>query len=177
MQGLNDPAASRPSFTVDKGGEYVAQLIVNDGMVDSRPATVMIKTTVMPPARGIYISRARWNAETGKLLVAGRAPKGASVEIFDAATGASIAMGETGLNGRFRLYVSAQASPCALVAKANGLTSNRTPVVGAPATCGNLKPPRDNDKEDEKEHENKSLSERGHSRGDKSLLKGRKQDR
>ncbi len=177
IAALSDPASSRPSFTVDKGGEYVAQLIVNDGKVDSFPATVMIKTTVMPPARGIYISRARWNAETGKLLVAGRAPNGASVEILDAATGASIATGETGRSGRFRLYVSAQATPCALVAKANGLTSNRTPVANAPATCGNIKPPRDNDKEDEKEHENKSLSEQDQSRGDKSLLKRGKQDR
>jgi hypothetical protein len=170
---LSDPTAARPSFLLDKGGEYVAQLIVNDGKLDSRPATVMIKTLVMPPARGIYISRARWNAESGKLLVAGRAPNGASVDILDADTGAQIATGETGHNGRFRLYVSAQVAPCALVAKANGLTSLRTPVAGAPATCGNIKPPRNNDKESD----TTSLSGQDQERGSKSLLKRNKQAR
>jgi hypothetical protein len=164
---LSDPTAARTSFIVDKGGEYVAQLIVNDGKLDSRPATVMIKTLVMPPARGIYISRARWNAETGKLLVAGRAPNGATVDILDADTGAQIATGETGRNGRFRLYVSVPVAPCALVAKANGLTSLRTPVAGAPAACGNIKPPRDNDNE----HDSKSLSKQDRERGGSSLLK------
>jgi hypothetical protein len=174
---LSDPAAARPSFIVDRGGEYVAQLIVNDGTLDSRPATVMIKTTVMPPARGIYISRARWNAETGKLLVSGRAPNGATIDILDADTSAQIATGETGSNGRFRLYVSAQATPCALVARANGLTSTRTPVASAPESCGTIKPPQNNDKEDEKEHESKSLSGQDQSRSGKSLLKRSRQDR
>lgn len=173
---LSDPTLARPSFIVDKAGEYVAQLIVNDGKVDSPPATVMIKTLVMPPARGVYISRAGWNAETGKLKVAGRAPNGATVEILDAETGAQIATGETGGNGRFRLYVSVQIAPCALIAKANGLTSVRTPVAGAPASCGNVKPPRDDDKD--KEHDRKSLSEQNQERGSKSLLKKRnRQDR
>ena len=181
---LSDPTLARPSFIVDKAGEYVAQLIVNDGKVDSPPATVMIKTLVMPPARGIYISRAGWNAETGKLKVAGRAPNGATVEFLDAETGAQIATGETGGNGRFRLYVSVQVAPCALIAKANGLTSVRTQVAGAPASCGNVKPPRDDDKdkehdkEIEKEHDRKSLSEQNQERGSKSLLKKRnRQDR
>jgi hypothetical protein len=166
---LSDPTVARPSFIVDKGGEYVAQLIVNDGTLDSRPATVMIKTTVMPPARGIYISRARWNAETGKLKVTGRAPNGVTVEILDAATGASIATGETGSNGRFRLYVSVQGAPCALVAKANGLTSLQTPVAGAPESCGNIKPPRDKDKEGEKEKEKEHVKETDKERDHTSL--------
>lgn len=168
---LSDPTAARASFRVDTGGEYVAQLIVNDGRVDSPPATVMIKTQVMPPARGIYISRARWNAETGKLKVAGRAPNGATVEILDADTGAQIATGETGRHGRFRLYVTVQVAPCALVAKANGLTSVRTPMAGAPASCGNVKPPRGDDNDDEKEDDNKSGSKQKQERSSKSLLK------
>ena len=174
---LSDPTAARPPFIVDMGGEYVAQLIVNDGKFDSRPSTVMIKTMVMPPASGIYLSRARWNAETGKLKMAGRAPNGATVEILDAETGAQIATGETGSNGRFRLYVSVQVAPCALVAKANGLTSNRTPVAGAPATCGNIKPPRSNDKGNDKERDRKSLSKQDRERGGSSLLNRNRQDR
>ncbi len=171
---LNDPMSARPSFLADKAGEYVAQLVVNDGTLDSPPTTVMIKTTVMPPARGLYISRARWNAETGKLKVAGRAPNGTTVEILDADTGALIATGEAGRNGRFRLYVSIQVAPCGLVAKASGLTSLRIPVAGAPERCGNIKPPRDNDKDDDKvndkERDRKSLSNQDRERSGSSLL-------
>jgi hypothetical protein len=178
---LNDPMSARPSFLADKAGEYVAQLIVNDGTLDSPPATVMIKMAVMPPARGVYISRARWNAETGKLKVAGRAPNGTTVEILDADTGALIATGEAGRNGRFRLYVSTQVAPCGLVAKANGLTSLRIPVAGASERCGNIKPPRDNDKDDDKENgkerDHKSLSNQDRERSGSSLLNRSRQNR
>ncbi|MGH3522991.1 MAG: PKD domain-containing protein, partial [Mycobacterium sp.] len=34
---LNDPAAVKPTFTVDRRGTYRLQLIVNDGVVDSSP--------------------------------------------------------------------------------------------------------------------------------------------
>lgn len=168
---LSDPASARPSFIVDMGGEYIAQLIVNDGMLDSRADTVMIRTAVMPTARGIYISKARWNVETGKLLVAGRAPSGATIDILDAVTGAQIGTGETGRNGRFRLYVSVQAAPCAVVAKATGLTSFRIPVAGAPQSCGTIKPPKDNEKEDDKQQDRKSLSEPNRERNRSSVLK------
>ena len=147
---LSDPASARPSFLLDKAGEYVAQLIVNDGKIDSPPATVMIKTQVMPTTRGVYISRARWNSESGKLLVVGRAPNGASVEIVDAATGASIATGETGRSGRFRLYVTVPVAPCVLEAKANGLTSVKTPVAGAPASCGTVRPAWNDDRDEDR---------------------------
>jgi hypothetical protein len=39
---LSNPAAVHPTFNVDVAGTYVAQLIVNDGMVDSEPDTVII---------------------------------------------------------------------------------------------------------------------------------------
>jgi hypothetical protein len=39
---LSDPAAVHPTFTVDVSGTYVAQLIVNDGTLDSAPDTVVI---------------------------------------------------------------------------------------------------------------------------------------
>jgi hypothetical protein len=41
---LSDRTAVRPTFVVDKSGTYVAQLIVNDGTLDSLPATVTITT-------------------------------------------------------------------------------------------------------------------------------------
>ncbi len=37
-----------PTFVADEAGTYVAQLIVNDGNVDSAPDTVMIVVTVLP---------------------------------------------------------------------------------------------------------------------------------
>ena len=41
---LSDPAAVNPSFVIDIPGTYVAQLIVNDGMLNSDPVTVSIVT-------------------------------------------------------------------------------------------------------------------------------------
>lgn len=174
---LDDPTAARPSFTLDQEGEYVSQLIVNDGKMDSLPTTVMIKTPGMLPARGIYISRARWKAETGKLLVAGRAPDGTRIEILDAETGAQIAAGDTGRNGRFRLYVSVRVAPCGLVAKVNGMTSLRTPVAGAPESCGNISRPRDNNRENDKERDRKSLSKQDREQDRGSRLNRSRQDR
>jgi len=39
---LDDPAAIRPSFTIDVAGTYIAQLVVYDGFEQSRPATVAV---------------------------------------------------------------------------------------------------------------------------------------
>jgi len=41
---LSDPGAAMPTFTADAAGDYVAQLIVNDGMIDSPADTVVIHT-------------------------------------------------------------------------------------------------------------------------------------
>jgi RHS repeat-associated protein len=46
---LSDPFAVTPSFVVDLPGAYVAQLIVNDGSVDSAPDTVTVTTTNSVP--------------------------------------------------------------------------------------------------------------------------------
>ena len=46
---LSDPAASKPTFVIDVFGDYVAQLIVNDGTVDSNPDTVNINTQNSAP--------------------------------------------------------------------------------------------------------------------------------
>src|SRR5262249_3106557 len=49
MATLSGPSTVHPTFTVDRPGAYVVQLIVNDGKVDSAPATVTISTTNSPP--------------------------------------------------------------------------------------------------------------------------------
>jgi hypothetical protein len=41
---LSDAAAARPTFTADLPGRYVAELVVNDGAVDSEPDTVVVNT-------------------------------------------------------------------------------------------------------------------------------------
>ena len=41
---LTSPATANPSFTPNKSGNYVLELIVNDGALDSLPATVTIST-------------------------------------------------------------------------------------------------------------------------------------
>lgn len=46
---LSDPAAVQPTFTVDFAGTYEAQLIVNDGILDSPPDTVLVTTLNSPP--------------------------------------------------------------------------------------------------------------------------------
>lgn len=49
VAALSDASAISPTFVADKAGTYVAQLIVNDGKVDSQPSTVTIKTENTPP--------------------------------------------------------------------------------------------------------------------------------
>ncbi|HET9703531.1 MAG TPA: PKD domain-containing protein, partial [Vicinamibacterales bacterium] len=46
---LDDPTAAQPTFVADIFGNYVAQLIVNDGFVDSAPDTVTISTLNSAP--------------------------------------------------------------------------------------------------------------------------------
>ncbi|HEY7642596.1 MAG TPA: PKD domain-containing protein [Steroidobacteraceae bacterium] len=46
---LSSPSVVRPSFTPDREGDYVVQLVVNDGIVDSAPDTVLISTQNSAP--------------------------------------------------------------------------------------------------------------------------------
>jgi hypothetical protein len=46
---LSDPTAANPTFDVDVRDTYVAQLIVNDGTVDSEPSTVAINVQNTAP--------------------------------------------------------------------------------------------------------------------------------
>lgn len=46
---LNDTTAQAPSFTLDKRGAYVGQLIVNDGVTDSVPRTVAVTSANRAP--------------------------------------------------------------------------------------------------------------------------------
>ena len=46
---LSSPSSATPTFTADRPGTYVAQLIVNDGSLHSLPDTVTIATSNVPP--------------------------------------------------------------------------------------------------------------------------------
>jgi hypothetical protein len=46
---LDDLTSISPAFTADRPGQYIAQLIVNDGFVDSAPDTVVIQTANRAP--------------------------------------------------------------------------------------------------------------------------------
>ncbi len=61
---LDNPAAVMPTFTIDRPGSYVAQLIVNDGLVMSAADTVTISTVNSPPVS---------NAGPDQSVVAGQA--------------------------------------------------------------------------------------------------------
>jgi hypothetical protein len=60
---LAAPSTVNPSFFADKPGVYQAQLIVNDGHADSKPATITVSTqSVAPVARPGPIVSAQANA-------------------------------------------------------------------------------------------------------------------
>src|SRR5262249_32664247 len=46
---LSDASSAQPTFVADLPGDYVVQLKVNDGYLDSAPATVTISTNDVPP--------------------------------------------------------------------------------------------------------------------------------
>ena len=46
---LANPTSQNPTFTADLPGTYIAQLIVNNGSVDSDPSTVTISSSDIPP--------------------------------------------------------------------------------------------------------------------------------
>jgi YD repeat-containing protein len=50
---LNSPQTAKPTFVADVAGEYVAQLIVNDGRADSAPDRVEIKARVTANTRPV----------------------------------------------------------------------------------------------------------------------------
>jgi len=63
---LENPTAVNPSFVANQPGEYVAQLVVNDGKVDSDPDTVTVSTENSKPVANAGSDQA---AETGQTVV------------------------------------------------------------------------------------------------------------
>jgi len=78
---LSDTAAEKPSFTADTAGDYVAQLVVDDGTLKSDPSTVLVtaqaKLTTVPDVGGKTQSEAQ-TALTAVNLVMGTVSQQAS---------------------------------------------------------------------------------------------------
>ncbi len=74
--------SASPMFTPDVGGVYVAQLMVNDGFLNSVPATVMI-TASQPPAISLTPNPLSLTNAAGNLTVTIPAPAGASGQVIN----------------------------------------------------------------------------------------------
>jgi hypothetical protein len=57
---LSDSTAVMPTFVADVAGTYTAQLIVNDGMVDSAPDTVAIIAEIIEPCNQASKTQGYW---------------------------------------------------------------------------------------------------------------------
>ncbi|HEY6912047.1 MAG TPA: PKD domain-containing protein [Myxococcales bacterium] len=53
---LSNSAGAQPSFFVDRPGVYVVTLVVNDGCVDSAPASVKVTRLNNPPSASVFVS-------------------------------------------------------------------------------------------------------------------------
>jgi len=64
---LSDAASVKPSFTADRPGTYVVQLIANDGKVSSPPDEVTISTTNTPPVADVRLNQPVRVGQTAQL--------------------------------------------------------------------------------------------------------------
>lgn len=64
---LSDPAAAMPSFNIDVAGSYVAELVVNDGRLASRPSTVTIDTANSRPVANAGPDQTAFVSQTVRL--------------------------------------------------------------------------------------------------------------
>jgi hypothetical protein len=127
-------------------GEYpVAFRVTDDGVPpETASAELTIQLAAGPPATAApVLRRAAWNGKRGMLGVLGSgAPRGASVEILDAASGLPFATATADRRGRFQswVHVDASTAPCAVQARVGELVSEARRVDGAPMRCRPAEP-------------------------------------
>ena len=141
---LSALSAVNPTFVVDKPGTYVAQLIVNDGKVDSPPDTVTIQTIsnikVTPSSLGLGEP-----GSNAQLKVTGKLPDGTEVDITSSSFGTVYSSQNTGIatatNGGL---VSAVALGRTTVTVTNTSFLANVPVAvrGTPPAVSNILFPR-----------------------------------
>jgi hypothetical protein len=108
---LSDPTAVQPTFVADLPGTYVGQLIVNDGQVDSTPATTTITaeaTTPPPPINQASLTVGPLtNGQVTITGAPGSVAGGAQVTITNTRTGQMVTVTATA-DGRFTATIAAQ---------------------------------------------------------------------
>lgn len=62
---LSNPNIANPSFTPNVPGTYIAQLIVNNGKLNSAPSTVTVSSTATPPVANAGLAQ---NVEVGTVV-------------------------------------------------------------------------------------------------------------
>src|SRR5215471_3332116 len=147
---LTNATTVHPTFVVDQAGIYVAQLIVNDGTLDSAPVTVTI-TAKAPPPPPISPGQITLSGITnGQVTVAG-APgagtAGTTVTLTNTRTGQKVT-GIVQANGSFTLQIAAQGGDTLslIVTDATGQSSPATTVTvgsGLPPDPATVAPPLD----------------------------------
>ena len=96
---------------------------------------LLCMAAVTAAAASLAVTRASWS--DGKLYVAGTAPRGASVTIANAATGAVLGTAKVEDNGRWKAsFESVARVPCRVRATQATASVERA-VSGAPSTCDN----------------------------------------
>ena len=133
---LSDPTAVMPTFEADEAGEYVVQLIVNDGTVDSEPDTVTVNSVAVPPT--VKINDAEWEASPATLKVRGLGPIGETVIITNAETGTHLGEAVSDERAKWKLDVfDLTLVPCSVRAALEDDPSAEAveEVDDAPADC------------------------------------------
>jgi hypothetical protein len=106
---------------------------------DSESLTLTVVAESAPS--DVRIDAARWSQsrddDGGVLRVRGSgAGRHEMVGLLDADTGLVLASKQAGRRGRFRFEVEPMIAPCAVQVQAGDVRSERIPVGGAPADCG-----------------------------------------
>jgi hypothetical protein len=129
---LSDPTAVQPTFVADLPGTYVGQLIVNDGQVNSVPATTTITaedTTPPPPINQASLTVGP--VTNGQVMITGATGSvagGAQVTITNTRTGQRVTVTATAY-GSFTATLAAQGGDTLAF-----MTTNATGQASAPTT-------------------------------------------
>lgn len=107
---FSDQFAVSPTFIADVAGTYVAQLIVNDGVIDSLPVTVTI--TVIDPVN-VNIWSLMWKSGDQELIMKGDSGS-ANLEITYTSNAAPIMTINNGGGGEFEDKAQLSIAPCAI---------------------------------------------------------------
>src|SRR5262249_17425699 len=147
---LTAPTTVHPTFVVDQAGTYVAQLIVNDGTLDSTPVTVTITAQTPPPPPinpGQITLGGITNGQVTVTGAPGAGTAGTTVTLTNTRTGQKVT-GTVQANGSFVLQIAAQGGDTLslVVTDATGQSSAATTVTvgsGLPPDPATVAPPLD----------------------------------